>query len=85
MGDQTDDFDWWRNNEFALDSIPAISDAFVAVQNVSTTRPLPTKLPLIERGQSQVDLPPIVPGSQEESLIKGRVVNLRIRAYPGKL
>ena len=38
---------------------------------MATRRPLPSKLPAQERGQSQVDLPPIVPGSQEESLIKG--------------
>lgn len=79
MDDQIDEFDWWRTNDIALDSIPAISDAYLAIQNVAGNRPLPSKLPLIERGQGQVNLPPIVPGSQEESLINGlKSMNINI-------
>ena len=53
MDDQIDEFDWWRTNDIALDSIPAISDAYLAIQNVAGNRPLPSKLPLIERGQGR--------------------------------
>ena len=51
MSENSEDFDWWKSNEVALDSIPTFSYAFSALQEVSSNRPLPKNLPQTDRGQ----------------------------------
>ena len=83
-----DQLEWWRATERVIDQIPEISDAVMAIQEVTHSRPLPTDLPVMEQGQVekvlipttstgekfllwfQVQLPPIVPGSDEDNLVK---------------
>jgi len=40
------------------------------IQSVSYNRKLPSDLPVMERGQTQLTLPPIIPNSDEDNLVK---------------
>ena len=71
MSSSNDDvLEWWRTNERVVDQIPEISDAIMEIQSVSYNRKLPSDLPVMERGQTQLTLPPIIPNSDEDNLVK---------------
>ena len=73
-----DQLEWWRATERVIDQIPEISDAVMAIQEVTHSRPLPTDLPVMEQGQvEKVLIPTTSTGEKCFTSISGSITSNR--------